>query len=134
MRAFLTSSSLAKRPISRQPDACRPRPRARRNDPCKSARHALRDGAGEQEEQGESKGSTGGGEDTWYAKQNPPTAPVKPAIHIDGTLICGSRDVPAAILSVSPQGRCSARQAVVTRWRGAYIAGGVAAERVWSET
>ena len=94
----------------------------------------MRDGAGEQKEQGESKGSTGGGEDTWYAKQNPPTAPVKPAIHIDGTLICGSRDVPAAILSVSPQGRCGARQAVVTRWRGAYIAGGVAAERVWSET
>ena len=79
------------------------------------------------------RGARGGG-DTWYAKQNPPTAPVKPAIHIDGTLICGSRDVPAAILSVSPQGRCSARQAVVTRWRGAYIAGGVAAERVWSET
>jgi hypothetical protein len=36
---------------------------------------------------------------TWYAKQNPPTAPVRPAIHIDGALICGSRDVPAASLS-----------------------------------
>ena len=36
---------------------------------------------------------------TWYAKQNPPTAPVRPAIHIDGALICGSRDVPVGSLS-----------------------------------